>query len=85
MHSDYLTMDIARAYDGSCVNWKTEILQLDEGFVFFVRLSRKGGIFMIDVVMKGTKEDCKELMVEVSILDVQGNFSAQAHHQTERG
>ena len=24
---------------------------------------------MIDVVMKGTKEDCKELMVEVSILD----------------
>ena len=69
MHSDYWTMDKARAYDGRCVNWKAEILQLDEGFVFFVRLSRKGDIFMIDVVMKGTKEDCKELMVEVSILD----------------
>jgi len=69
MHSDYWTMDKARACDGRCVNWKAEILQLDEGSVFFVRLSRKGDIFMIDVVMKGTKEDCKELMVEVSILD----------------
>jgi len=69
MHSDYQTMDKARAYDGRCVNWKTEILQLDQGLVFFVRLSRKGDIFLIDVVMKGTKEDCKELMVEASILD----------------
>ena len=59
----------ARAYDGSCVKWKTDILELEQGFVFFVRLSRKGGDFKIDVVMKGSKEDCKEFKVKASILD----------------
>ena len=51
------------------MKWKTDILEMEQGFVFFVRLSRKGGDFKIDVVMKGSKEDCKEFMVKASILD----------------
>jgi len=64
-----LTLDAALAFNGRGMTWKTKILQLEQGFVFFVRLSRREGIFTIDVVMKGRKEDCREFMVEASILD----------------
>ena len=76
-------MDKARAFDGRSMKWKTNTLLL-QGSVFFVRKSRKGDMFMIDVVMKGSKEDCKEFMVEAAVLFcfcvgevyVQGNLSA---------
>ena len=64
-----LNLRTASAFDGNGVSWKTRILQLEQGCVFFVRLSRRGGNFMIDVVMKGSKEDRDEFMVEASILD----------------
>ena len=61
-------MDKARAFDGRSMKWKTST-HLLQGSVFFVRKSRKGDMFMIDVAMKGSKEDCKEFMVEAAILD----------------
>ena len=76
----------ARAYDGSCVKRKTDILEMEQGFVFFVRLSRKGGDFKIDVVMKGSKEDCKKFTVEVAILDsVSGKSMFKAIFQPRLG
>ena len=66
--NSYLKLDTADAFDGKDVSWKTEIL-LGQGVVFFVRLSRKGGIFTIDVVMKGSKEECEEFRVKASIVD----------------
>jgi len=62
-------MDKAQAFDGKSVNWGTETLQLEQGYVFFVRFNREADIFMMDVVMKGSMEDCKEFMVEAAILD----------------
>ena len=85
-----LPFDEIKEHEEKCAwrlgNWKTDIFQLDQGFVFFVRLSRKGDIFMIDVVMKGNKEvhgggvntgRC------VEGVNVQGNLSAQAPDQPE--
>jgi len=66
---NFLMLDKARAFDGKSVSWKTDILQLEPGGVFFVRRGRKGDVFMIEVVMMGSKEGCKEFMVEASILD----------------
>ena len=62
-------LDKARAFDGKSVSWKTDILQLEPGGVFFVRRGRKGDVFMIEVVMMGSKEGCKKFTVEASILD----------------
>ena len=68
-NGSFLTMDKAQASDMKSLNWKTDTLLLVQGSVFFVRCSRKGDMFVIDVVMMGSKEDCKEFMVEASILD----------------
>ena len=66
--NSYLNLDTAEAFDGKDVSWKTEIL-IGQGVAFFVRLSRRGGIFTIDVVMKGSKGKCEEFRVKASILD----------------
>ena len=68
-NGSFLTMDKAQASDMKSLNWKTDTLLLVQGSVFFVRCSRKGDMFVIDVVMMGSKEDCKEFMVEASILN----------------
>ena len=84
MRRDVLPYELpkAEAFDGKEVSWST-ILQLEYGFSFFVRLSRKGGIFIFDVVMNGSKEDCKEFMVEASILDaVSGKSMFKAAFQS---
>jgi len=64
-----LIIKTALAFGGKNMSWKTRILQLEQGCVFFVRLSRRGGNFMIDVVMKGSKEECEEFRVKASIVD----------------
>ena len=66
--SSYLKLDTAEAFDGKDMSWKTKIL-LGQGIVCFVRPSRRGGIFTIDVVMKGSKEECEEFRVTASIYD----------------
>ena len=82
----YLWLNKSRAFDGKVVNWDTKVLQVEQDSVFFVQVSRKGGIFMFDVVMKGTKEDCKEFVVEASILDaVSGKSMFKASFQPRWG
>jgi len=66
--SSYLNLDTAEAFDGKDMSWKTKIL-FGQGIVCFVRPSRRGGIFTIDVVMKGSKEECEEFRVKASIHD----------------
>ena len=80
-----MTLDAALAFNGRGRTWKTKILQLEQGFVFFVRLSRREGIFTIDVVMKGRKEDCREFMVEASILDTVSGPMFKATFQPRYG
>ena len=83
-HSLYL--NTASAFSGMWKRWRTVILQLEQGLVFFVRLSRKGGVFMIDVVMKGSKADCEEFRVKASILDaVSGKSMFEATFQPRYG
>jgi len=53
----------------------TEILKLMGEFFFFVRPARRAGIFTVDVVMKGSEEECKDFMVEASILNVESRES----------
>ena len=68
--------------------WQTEVLQLrgesfrkQESFFrkkerfFFVRPAVTAGIFTVDVVMKGSEEECKDFMVEASILNVESRES----------
>ena len=84
--NSHLNMETASAFSGRCVRWRTIILQLEQGLVFFVRLSRKGGAFMIDVVMKGSKADCEEFRVKASILDaVSGKSMFEATFQPRYG
>ena len=73
----------------SNITWPTAILQLrgesfrkKESFFFrkkerffFVRPSMRAGTFTVDVVMKGSKEECKDFMVEASILNVESRES----------
>ena len=66
---EFLQLTKERAFNGKCVKWNTNILQLEQGSVFFVRLSRKEGDFKVDVVLKGSKDDCKGFMVKASIVD----------------
>ena len=63
-----LNVTKAHAYE-KYLCWKTAIFQLEQGVAFFVRMSKEKDIYKIDVVMNGSKEDCKEFTVEASILD----------------
>ena len=39
-----------------------------KGFIFFISKKSNGGNFTVDVVMKGSKENCKGFMIEASII-----------------
>ena len=43
-----------------------------EGFLFFLKFFKKGrgGNFSVDVVMKGSKEECRGFLIEVSMKDM---------------
>ena len=55
-------------------SWSTKILQF-EGSFFFVRSEKKDGNYTVDVVMKGSQEDCEHFMVEASLLNVESGKS----------
>ena len=59
----------------SNTTWPTEILKLMGEFFFFVRPARRAGIFTVDVVMKGSEEECQDFMVEAEILNVESRES----------
>jgi len=60
---------------GLNANWPTTVLQLEGGFFFFVRCAKKDGNYVVDVVMKGSQEDCEDFMVEASLLNVESGKS----------
>ena len=47
-------------------SWKTSVHQL-EGKLFFSRFAKRRGEYICDVVMGGTKEECKDYTVEASV------------------
>ena len=51
------------------LRWSTKVLESEEGWFFFVKSTLKGGRYEVDVLMKGSQEDCTDFMVEVSILN----------------
>jgi len=53
------------------LRWTTKILESEEGWFFFVKSTRKGGRYEVDVLMKGSQEDCEKFMVEASILNAE--------------
>ena len=53
---------------GFNVRWQTSVHQLD-GKLFFSRFAKIAGKYICDVVMGGTKEDCKNYIVKASVRD----------------
>ena len=55
------------------LHWSTKVVQLNFGpsekFFFFVRFAKKDGFYVLDVVMKGSQEDCENFAVEASMVD----------------
>ena len=50
--------------------WSTKVMQLNLGpFFFFARFVKKEGNYIVDVVMKGSQEDCENFAVEASMVD----------------
>jgi len=55
-----------------------------ESKTFFVRMDKTGGIFSIEVVMKGSKVECEQYVVEVTVLNMNSDdvlpiFKSQYH------
>ena len=48
--------------------WATETTEFD-GKLFFCRKFKENGTFTVDVVMKGSLEECKEFLIVVALLD----------------
>jgi len=55
-----------------CSKWKKTLVLQFKGFLFFVRVSKKGddGNFIIDVAMNSGQEDCQGFVIEASLIDV---------------
>jgi len=51
------------------LRYKTAVFEFEEGRLFFVKSTRKEGIYKVDVVMKGSQEDCEDFVAEASILN----------------
>jgi len=51
-------------------SWSTKVVQF-EGRVFFVRSHKKDENYIVDVVMKGSQEDCENFKVKASLLNVE--------------
>ena len=61
---------MAEGPEGRGVNvyWQTKVHQLD-GKLFFSMFAKIAGKYICDVVMGGTKEDCKNYIVKASVRD----------------
>jgi len=55
-------------------SWSTKVLQF-EGSFFFVRSEKRDGNYVVDVVMKGSQEDCEDFKVKASLLNVESRKS----------
>ena len=64
-----------RHFDGSVdgdgkLDWTTLVLFF-KGHIFFVRRIWRNGCFLCEVMMKGTKEECRGYVAKVSVLDAE--------------
>ena len=50
--------------------WKT-LVMFSQGQVFFVRRIWRNGCFLCEVMMKGTKEECRGYVAKVSVVDAE--------------
>jgi len=55
-------------------SWSTKVLQF-EGSFFFVRSEKRDVNYIVDVVMKGSQEDCENFMVEASLMNAESELS----------
>ena len=70
LHNNAFCRSIWSMAGGRWVNryWRTSVHQLD-GKLFFSRFAKIAGKYICDVVMGGTKKDCKDYIVKVSMRD----------------
>lgn len=57
------------------ISWPTTVLRFEGRFYFFVRCAKKDENYVVDIVMKGSQEDCEDFMVEASLLNVESGKS----------
>ena len=50
--------------------WHTAIVRI-KGQIFFLRIVKRNRTYMCDVVMEGTKEDCKGYVVKASVVNME--------------
>ena len=63
----YRSIVVSREQEGNRnSSWGTSVDQL-EGKLFFSRFAKRRGEYICDVVMGGTKEECKDYTVEASV------------------
>ena len=48
-------------------SWQTKVLQSEDGWFFFVKSTRKAGVYKVDVVMNGSQDDCEDFMVKARV------------------
>jgi len=66
--------------NGFC--WSTSLVQAD-GMLFFLRVFKNtGGNFTVDVIMKGSQEECEGFLVEASVIDAKSENSKVAFKST---
>ena len=56
--------------DRTGVVWPTAVLRI-KGQLFFRRIVKRNYNYMCDVVMEGTKEDCKDYIVKASVVNME--------------
>ena len=61
-------------------SWSTKVIQF-EGRFFFVRSEKKDEYYTVDVVMKGSQEDCENFIVKASLLNVETLYSEGSHQK----
>merc|ERR1712112_527313 len=52
--------------------WSTLCFE-EKSKTFFVRMDKTGGIFSIEVAMKGSKIECEQCLAEVTVLNMDGD------------
>ena len=72
--------DLSKGFLDGGITLTTLALQF-EGFLFFMRGFKRGdgGNFVVDVVMKGSQEECQGFMIEASMIDVKSGEDKVAY------
>ena len=69
-----LSFSFSEDFLGADLGWDTIVMQNQLG-TFFVRAEKVNGLFTVEVVMKGTEEDCAMVFAEIAVKDVSSGKS----------